>query len=78
MRGAVEVSDLQGIRRRGIADQRAGVSYLANPFFESRITDDPAALLEWHDVCCAWAAGWLEEDAGRDMAIQGLIRVHPW
>jgi hypothetical protein len=74
----MQASDIEGIRRRGRADRRAGMSYFANPFFEAEVRPGPAAMLEWHDVCCAWASGWLEEDAGRDKAIQGLMRVHPW
>ena len=58
----VPKSDLEGLQRAGVAARIAGQSYFDNPiFFSSVPTDTVEQLLEWHDLCCAWAAGWLKE-----------------
>jgi hypothetical protein len=72
----VPKSDLEGIQRAGVAARIAGQSYYDNPgFFASVPTDTPEQLLEWHDLCLARAAGWMSEDAGRDEALQRVLRL---
>ena len=76
MEPAVPKSDLEGLQRAGVAARIAGQSYYDNPmFFASVPTDTTGQLLEWHDLCLAWAAGWLKEDAGRDEALQRALRL---
>ena len=72
----VPKSDLEGINRAGVAARIAGQSYYDNPMFFATVpTDTPEQLLEWHDLCLAWAGGWMSEDAGRDEALQRVLRL---
>ena len=69
-------SDLEGLQRAGVAARIAGLGYHDNPgFFATVPTDTTEQLLAWHDLCCAWAAGWKREDAGRDEALQRVLRM---
>jgi hypothetical protein len=73
---AMPKSDLEGIQRAGVAARIAGQGYDSNPMFFADVpTDTTEQLLDWHDLCCAWAAGWMREDAGRDEALQRVLRV---
>ena len=72
-------SDLEGLRRAGAAARAAGQSYFDNPvFFASVPTDTSEQLLEWHDLCCAWAGGWLQEDDGRDQSLARMLNLRSW
>ena len=72
-------SDLEGLRRAGMAARTAGQSYFDNPiFFASVPTDTPEQLLDWHGLCCAWAAGWLQEDGGRDQTLARMLNLRSW
>jgi hypothetical protein len=67
------MADLQGIYRRGIATRQAGKDFDDNPFYSSS-----GSLEEWHECASSWADGWLDEDAGRDKAVQARFRVWLW
>ena len=72
-------SDIEGIRRRGQLDRAAGFAFGENPFYAARLPlNTPEQLFEWNDQCLAWASGWLAEDAGRDTALQSLLKVPCW
>jgi hypothetical protein len=63
----VPTSDLDGLRRAGVAARIAGQSYYDTAMLFAAVpTDTREQLLDWHSLCCAWAAGWMREDAGRD------------
>ena len=52
----------------------AGLFYYENPMFSASVPLQTAEQrLEWHDLSCAFAAGWLREDAGRDRALQRVL-----
>ncbi len=68
----VQQSDLDGLARLGTAAHAAGREYWDNPMFFSNVpTDTAGQLLAWVDLCGAWAAGWLEADAGRTKGWRG-------
>ncbi len=71
----LQSSDLEGIKRSGTLARRRGEGYFANPYFhEERFL--PRTLEEACRLANCWAAGWLEEDAGRDQQIAQVLRVH--
>ena len=72
-------SDLEGIQRRGRLDRAVGISFGENPFYGTSLPLSTAEqLFEWNDQCIAWASGWLAADAGRDKALQSLLKVPCW
>ena len=56
------------------------MGYFENPFFSdtSLPVNTSEQLLAWCDIGNAWAAGWLEADAGRDEGIAKLMGVRYW
>ena len=73
-------SDIDGIHSRGEQGRAAGMGYFENPFLDDANLADESAeqLRNWCDIGNAWAAGWLDADAGRDEAIAKLMRVGYW
>ena len=72
-------ADHLGLYRQGEAARRAGKGFHDNPvYFASADPATPEQLLDWHEGCLAWSAGWTEEDAGRDPALRQLIKVRSW
>lgn len=64
---------------QGKAARRAERDFHDNPVYVAPgNVVSSQALLDWHDRCLAWSAGWLEEDAGRDRAVQQLLAVAWW
>jgi hypothetical protein len=77
--GGASHADLSGICGRGIAARQAGESYFSNPFYFSTLPTTTVEQFEaWCQLCEAWSAGWLAEDAGRDPAVQSLMRISFW
>lgn len=74
----MQQSDLDGIARSGALARQRGASFHANPHYSGAAWESPQQMSEWHNVASAWAAGWLREDAGRDEAVAGLLRVRSW
>ena len=69
-------SDLDGLQAAGANARSSGLSYYDNPMFTASVPLHTAEQwLEWNDLSCAWAAGWLREDAGRDQALQRVLRT---
>ena len=73
-------SDIDGIYRRGEQGRAAGMGYFENPFLnDANLAGESAEQLrDWCDIGSAWAAGWLEADAGRDEGIAKLMRMRYW
>ena len=77
--GFMEQSDLDGIARDGARARKRGVSFHANPHYDTAMPwSTEAHMLEWHSVTSAWASGWLREDAGRDEHVAALMRHRLW
>ena len=75
----MQATDLAGIHQRGRDAQRAGSSFHENPIYSAKVPiNTPESLIDWHNCCLAWASGWLAEDAGRDKAMQALLKVKYW
>jgi hypothetical protein len=75
----MEKSDLEGFNRSGVIDRRRGASFHANPHYTaSKPWATVEDMLQWHDACSAWAAGWLAEDNGRDQAVARQLKVRCW
>lgn len=72
-------TDPFSLYRQGEAARRAGKGFHDNPvYFVPADLATPEQLLDWHEACLAWSAGWIEEDAGRDPALRQLIEVRSW
>ena len=76
----MENSDIDGIHHSGEQGRTTGMGYFEKPFLldTNLPVKTPEQLLAWCDLGNAWAAGWLEGDAGRDEAIASLMRVRHW
>lgn len=63
---------LAEIRDRGVQARRMGVPYFGtNPF----VADNSIRDFDlWAAKASAWWAGWLQEDRGRDEAVQARVR----
>jgi hypothetical protein len=71
--------ELQAIQQQGAAARKADASYFGNPHLFAQVPiDTPDQLIAWSDLCNAWSAGWLQEDAGRDESIQRLMQLRYW
>ena len=69
-------SDIEGVKRRGRLYRAAGLVFGENPFYMADVPlNTPEQLFSWNDMCLAWASGSLDEDAGRDVALQSLLRL---
>ena len=69
-------SEIDALRIAGANARLAGQSYYENPMFTASVPlHTVGQWLEWHDLSCAWAAGWLREDAGRDQALQRVLNT---
>ena len=66
----LQQSDIEGVVRRGALARRMGEDYFDNPHFHEQ-----RPLDEFYPLASAWAAGWLEEDAGRDERIARLLAM---
>lgn len=67
-------SKLAEISMAGAAARRDELSFYTNPHNE--IGMDWATvehMLAWHDKACAWAAGWLRQDEGRDAVLARML-----
>ena len=69
----MNASDRESIRSSGAIARQSGVAFDENPFYHS-----PHPFEEWVEICMAWSAGWLIEDAGRDEAMRVRMRVQFW
>lgn len=55
------------------------MTYFDNPQFHAGVpTKTQRQWHDWLEFGNAWAAGWLEEDAGSDAGMQALMRVRNW
>lgn len=75
----MEKSDFEGFKRNGALARQRGESFHSNPHYDSPMSWSAVEhMLQWHDVCSAWAAGWLAEDNGRDQAMARQLTVRYW
>lgn len=75
----MQQSDLEGIARSGAAARAAGGSFHSNPHYASPVQwETVKQLTAWHDIANAWAAGWLDQDAGRARELAALMRLTYW
>ena len=69
-------TDSDGLRIAGISARRAGHSYYENPMLTALVPlQTIEQLLDWHDLSCAWAEGWISEDAGRDQSLCKVLSI---
>ena len=72
-------SDLDEITARGGAARRDEFSFCSNPHYDVvMVWATVEHMFEWHDKACAWAAGWLQQDAGRDPMLTAKLPQHAW
>lgn len=71
--------DWNGVVRDGVRARKAGLSYFNNPHhFTTAPVETDEQWSDWIALCSAWSAGWLNEDAGRDLELRALARVKYW
>ena len=75
----MQKSDLEGFNRSGSIARTKGESFHSNPNYDNaRPWATVEYMLQWHDACSAWAAGWLTEDNGRDQALAEKLKLKYW
>ena len=75
----MQPSEIERVRHSGVAARQAKMTYFDNPQFHAGVpTKTQRQWHDWLEFGNAWAAGWLEEDAGSDAGMQALMRVRNW
>jgi hypothetical protein len=76
---AMQTAEIEGIKAKGVAGRMTGLSFHDNQqYFMDVPVETTEQFSDWLECSAAWAAGWLEQDAGRDKAMQSMFKVRYW
>ena len=72
-------TDLESVLASGAAARRDEFSFHSNPYYDVGMDWATAEhMFAWHDRACAWAAGWLRQDEGRDEVMARMLSQRAW